>query len=44
MTHKRLSSPYRSLKSNLPWLFVWYYYIELEIPNITNAIDGHFAD
>jgi hypothetical protein len=43
-THKRLSSAYRSLKSNLPWLFTWYDYIELNIPNTTNAIDGHFAD
>ena len=43
-THKRLRSAYRSLKSNLPWLFVWYDYIELDIPNTTNAIDGHFAD
>lgn len=43
-THKRLRSAYRSLKSNLPWLFTWYDYIELNIPNTTNAIDGHFAD
>ncbi len=25
-THKRLRSAYRSLKSNLPWLFTWYDY------------------
>jgi hypothetical protein len=43
-THKRLRSAYRSLKSNLPWLFTWYDCIELNIPNTTNAIDGHFAD
>ena len=43
-THKRLRSAYRSLKYNLPWLFTWYEYIELNIPNITNSIDGHFAD
>jgi len=43
-THKRLRSAYRSLKTNLPWLFTWYDYIELGIPNTTNAIDGHFAD
>ncbi len=42
--HKRLRSAYRSLKHNLPWLFIWYDHIELEIPNTTNAIDGHFAD
>lgn len=43
-THKRLRSAYRSLKTNLPWLFTWYDYMELDIPNTTNAIDGHFAD
>lgn len=43
-THKRLRSAYRSLSNNLPWLFTWYDYIELNIPNTTNAIDGHFAD
>ena len=42
--HKRLRSAYRSLKTNLPWLFTWYDYPELNIPNTTNAIDGHFAD
>ncbi len=43
-THKRLRSAYRSLKTNLKWLFTWYDHIELNIPNTTNAIDGHFAD
>jgi hypothetical protein len=43
-THKRLRSAYRSLKTNLKWLFTWYDHIELDIPNTTNAIDGHFAD
>ena len=43
-THKRLRSAYRSLKTNLPFLFTWYDNIELKIPNTTNAIDGHFAD
>jgi transposase-like protein len=43
-THKKLRSAYRSLKSNLNWLFTWYDFIELKIPNTTNAIDGHFAD
>ena len=42
--HKKLRSAYRSLKTNLPWLFTWYDYMELHIPNTTNAIDGHFAD
>ena len=43
-THKRLRSAYRSLRTNLKWLFTWYDHIELNIPNTTNAIDGHFAD
>lgn len=43
-TYKRLRSAYRSFRNNLPWLFTWYDHIGLEIPNTTNAIDGHFAD
>jgi hypothetical protein len=42
--HKKLRSAYRSLKTNLPWLFTCYDNISLQIPNTTNAIDGHFAD
>jgi len=42
--HKKLRSAYRSLKTNLPYLFTWYDNIELKIPNTTNAIDGCFAD
>lgn len=42
--HKKLRSAYRSLATNLPWLFTWYDKMSLEIPNTTNAIDGHFAD
>lgn len=43
-THRKLRSAYRSLKTNLPWLFTWYNNPTLNIPNTTNAIDGHFAD
>ena len=43
-THKKLRSAYRSLNNNLPWLFTWYDYYGLNIPNTTNAIDGHFSD
>jgi len=43
-SHKRLRSAYRSLKTNLKWLFTWYDYAPLNIPNTTNAIDGHFSD
>ena len=42
--HKKLRSAYRSLKTNLPWLFTWYEHFEKKIPNTTNAIDGHFSD
>lgn len=42
--HKKLRSAYRSLKTNLPYLFTWYDNIHLNIPNTTNAIDGLFAD
>ena len=43
-THKRLRSAYRSLRTNMKWLFTWYDYIELNMPNTTNAIDGHFSN
>jgi hypothetical protein len=43
-THKKLRSAYNSLKSNVEWLFTWYDHYELNIPNTTNAIDGHFSD
>jgi len=43
-THKRLRSAYRSLKTNTKFLFTWYDNYDLNIPNTTNAIDGHFAD
>lgn len=42
--HKRLRSAYRSLNTNLPWLFTWYDHLDLKIPNTTNAIDGEFAE
>ena len=42
--HKKLRNAYRSLKTNLPWLFTWYDDLSLKTPNTTNAIDDHFAD
>jgi hypothetical protein len=42
-THKRLRSAYRSLKTNLPYLFTYLDYPELKIPNTTNSCDGSFA-
>ncbi len=43
-THKRLRSAWLSLKRNLPWLFVFEQYKELNLPNTTNALDGSFSD
>jgi len=40
--HKRLRSAYRSLKSNLPYLFTYQKYLNLNIPNTTNSLDGYF--
>ena len=42
-THKRLRSAYHSLRSNLPYLFTYQKYPELNIPNTTNSLDGTFA-
>lgn len=41
--HRRLRSARRSLKTNLPFLFTYKYYTELQIPNTTNSCDGSFA-
>ena len=41
-THKRLRSAYKSLKTNLPYLFTYQRYPELKIPNTTNSLDGYF--
>lgn len=43
-TYKRLRSAYRSLHTNMKWLFTWYNYYKLNIPNTTNMIDGYFSD
>lgn len=42
-THKRVRSAYRSLKSNLPYLFTYLDYPDLNIPNTTNSLDGYFS-
>jgi hypothetical protein len=42
-THKRLRSTYRSLRLNLPYLFTYQKYPDLNIPNTTNSLDGCFA-
>lgn len=42
-THRRLRSAYRSLKTNLPWLFTCVDHPDLGIPNTTNMLEGDFA-
>ena len=42
-THRRLRSAYRSLKTNLPYLFTYRRSPELTIPNTTNGLEGSFA-
>lgn len=39
-THKRIRSAYRSLETNLPYLFTCQKYPELNIPNTCNSLDG----
>ncbi len=41
--HKRIRSAYRSLKTNLPYLFAYQKYPELKIPNTANSLDGTFS-
>ncbi len=42
-THKRIRSARHSLKNNLPYLFTYLKYPELNIPNTTNSLDGSFS-
>ncbi|MFH1412478.1 MAG: hypothetical protein ABIG10_00410 [bacterium] len=39
-THRRIRSAHRSLKTNLPYLFTYQKYPELNIPNTCNSLDG----
>ena len=39
-THAKLASAYRSLTTNLPYLFTYKNHKEFEMPNTTNALDG----
>jgi len=41
--HKKLRSAYKSLKTNLPYLFTYQKFPELHIPNTTNSLDGSFS-
>ena len=42
-THKKVRGAYLSLERNLPYLFTYQKYPELNIPNTTNSLDGSFA-
>lgn len=42
-THKKVRSAYLSLERNLPYLFTYQKYPELNIPNTTNSLDGSFV-
>jgi hypothetical protein len=42
-THKRTRSAYLSMERNLPYLFTYLRYPELNIPNTTNSLDGSFT-
>lgn len=41
-THKRTRAAYRSLYTNMPFLFTYQRHPELHIPNTTNSLDGFF--
>lgn len=43
-THKRLRSAYRSLETNLPWLFTFERHPYLCMPNTTNSLEGAFTN
>jgi hypothetical protein len=42
-THRRVRSAYYSVKRNLPYLFTYLRYPELNIPNTTNSLEGIFT-
>ncbi len=39
-THRKLRAAYRSLTTNLPFLYTYQKYSDLHIPNTTNSLDG----
>jgi len=42
-THKKVRGAYLSMERNLPYLFTYQKYPELNIPNTTNSLDGSFT-
>lgn len=43
-THRRIRAAYRSLVTNLPYLFNYLRYPELNIPNTNNSSAGYFSE
>jgi hypothetical protein len=43
-THQRIRAAYRSLVTNLPYLFSYLRYPELKIPNTNNSSEGSFSE
>jgi len=42
-THRQLRAAYRSLRTNLPYLFSYQRYPDLCIPNTNNSLEGYFG-
>ena len=42
-THRHLRAAYRSLHTNLPYLFSYQRHPELRIPNTNNSLEGYFS-
>lgn len=42
-SHGNVRSAYRSVRTNLPYLFTYLKYPELNMPNTTNSLDGSFS-
>ena len=42
-SHKKVRAAYRSIMHNLPYLFTYLRYPQLNMPNTTNHIDGSFS-
>jgi len=43
-THRRIRAAYRSLETNLPYLFSYQRYPELKMPNTNNSSEGSFSE
>jgi transposase-like protein len=41
--HKRLRSAYLSLKRNMPYIWIWYDYPELNLPKTNNTLESFFS-